>query len=55
MTSGSVLGRRSAALVGRYRLERELGAGGMATTTVAMIEANTIAPNPHQITLRARA
>ena len=35
MTPGSVLGRRSAALVGRYRLERELGAGGMATVSLA--------------------
>ena len=35
MTSGSVLDRLSAALVGRYRLERELGAGGMATVYLA--------------------
>jgi Tol biopolymer transport system component len=35
VTSGSVLDRLSAALVGRYRLERELGAGGMATVYLA--------------------
>jgi hypothetical protein len=30
-TASDVIGRLSAALHGRYRIEREVGAGGMAT------------------------
>jgi eukaryotic-like serine/threonine-protein kinase len=35
MTSDTVLGRLTAALADRYRIERELGAGGMATVYLA--------------------